>query len=133
GGAGDAGAGQAVAADAAEDLVRQGVEGAPAAAVGGDGDPGPGPVGVAGSCALALHGGREELVDGDVVPQGSGGGEAVPGAGSFGVTGEPGTGDGAADESRPEDETGRGGHELRAAAPCERPARGVLVEPLRLA
>src|SRR5690606_12696735 len=120
-GVGVGGAQQALAADGAEDLAQQRVEGALAAAVGGDGDPGPGAVGAAGARPLAFEGGREQFVDGDAVPQGRGGGEPAAGAGLAGVPGEPAARGGAADESRSQDEADGGGHDLGPGAPSEEP------------
>ncbi|BFO20047.1 hypothetical protein SHKM778_64350 [Streptomyces sp. KM77-8] len=132
GGVGVGGAQQALAADGGEDLAHQGVEGAVAVAVGGHGDTRPDAVGAAGARALALHGGREELVDRDVVPDVLGGGEAGPGARPVGVPGEPVPCDGTADESGPEDQAGGGRDGLGPSAPTERPGPRVRAVPLRL-
>ena len=93
GGVGVRGAQQPKAACRGERPAQQRVEGVLAAAVGGDGDPGPGAVGSAGARAPALDRGREEFVDGDaaVLAQRQGEKDDVGARGSLACGGRGGT------------------------------------------
>ncbi len=69
GGVGVGGAQKPLTPDRGEDVTQQRVKGVRTPAVRRHGDPGPGPVGPAGTGPLPLHGGRKQLIDRHAVPQ----------------------------------------------------------------